>query len=424
MFTIACAALLLWGFTRKDGGYQYPFLAGVMFTGWVLPQLWGLAGSPQLPDGAFTRVVLMSTLCAVACLAGYKSASGPLRGLDWSYSKQRLQQAAVALTLIGVVFQLLVDYFPFTRSGGQASGLSVALLFFAEIKKYGFVIAVMLFLRTRSKWMLAVAAVGAYFYVDSIVFGGRRAVASEFFFIIVLSVWFSRGKIIRPVFILLIAAVGVVGSFSIGEYRNALYDGDLTFKEVAAIEWVENVERTFQEGGGEMRAAAYQMAAISETAKYDFGVYHWNRLVFRYIPAQLLGQGFKNALFIDMGENRAVRLPQQRNDLTRRLYGFEKQLGLTVSGMTDAFASFGYLGFLKFFLISLVLAKIYNGARTGNLTLQILYPLLIVPAMHSVTHNTGWFLEAIPHMILFLFPALAYARLPVHTWRRAHAASH
>ena len=166
-----------------------------------------------------------------------------------------------------------------------------------------------------------------------------------------------------------------------------------------------------------MRAAAYQMAAISETSKYDFGAYHWNRLVFRYVPAQLLGAGFKNALLIEMEEGQAVRLPQQRNDLTRRLYGFEKQLGLTVSGMTDAFASFWYLGFLKFFLISLVLAKVYHGALAGNETFQIAYPLLLTPAMHSVTHNTGWFLEAIPHMILFLLPALAYAQISIKTKR-------
>jgi hypothetical protein len=414
-FVIATGALLLWGLTRRDGGYQYPFVAGVMFAGWVLPQVWGLADEAYLPDGAYSRVLLMATLCAAACLLGYIYPSRPMTVMNWRFDTDRLLTASVVLTMIGVFFSLLFDILPQTISQGQMSGLSVALLFFADIMQYGFALAVLLFVRTGSKWALGVAAIGAYFYLQAIVFGGRRATTSEFFFVLVLSYWFARKKSISPLLILLVATVGIVGSFSISDYRSASFDSDgITWEEVTNIEWVGNTKEVFLEGGPEMRTAAYQMSAIEERGTYNYGVYHWNRLVFRYVPAQLLGNDVKQALILNVGgRERAVTLAKHRNDLTYQLYGFEKTLGVTASGLTDAFESFGYLGFIKFFFIALLMSKIYKGAVRGNVTSQLLYMVLIVPAMHTVTHNTSWFFEAMPHMILFFLPALLYARVPL-----------
>jgi hypothetical protein len=408
---LVTGALIGWGLLRRDGGLQYPFLAGLMFGGWVIPQLWGMQGDPHLPDGSFARVTFMGTLCAGMCLLGYIWPSKPMVALHWEYDQDRLIRAALFLTLFGTFFSFLYDLLPKTKVGGQMSGLSVALLFFADVLQYGFALAVLVYARSRSKWALAIAAVGAYFYLQGIIVGGRRATASEFFFVLALSLWFGRRKSLHPIIILLIACVGIIGSFSIGDYRNASFDEEgITWREITAIEWIENTEEVFKEGGGEMRAATYQMAATAELETYDYGVYHWNRLVFRYVPAQLLGRDVKEALILDV-EGAAV-LAKERNDVTSRLYGFTKTTGLTTSGLTDAFGSFWYFGALKFFIVAFVLSKIYRGAVYGNVTAQLLYIVLVVPAMHAVTHNTSWFFEAMPHMILFFLPALLYARTP------------
>jgi hypothetical protein len=411
-FILATSGLLLWGLVRRDGAYQYPFIAGLMFAGWVFPQLWGLAGDPYLPDGSYTRVLLMSSLCAGMALVGYLSPAEPMRFLNWEYDDERLLKAALVLSLIGTFFSFLFDLLPRTESGGQMSGLSVAILFFADITQYGFALAVLLFVRTKSKWAFAIALIGAYFFLQAIIFGGRRATASELFFISALSLWFGRGISIPPPIVLLIACIGIVGSFSIGDYRDASFDEDgLTWQEVESIEWIGNVEDVFAEGGEEMQTAAYQMAAIEDLNTYDYGVYHWNRLVFRYVPAQLVTNDVKQALiFNPNGEGQAVTLAKHRNDQTYELYGFTKILGATASGMTDAFGSFWYFGSLKFFLIAFLMKKIYLGAKYGNVSAQLMYMILIVPAMHTVTHNTSWFFEAVPHMALFFLPALAYAR--------------
>jgi hypothetical protein len=406
---LVTGVLIGWGLLRRDGGMQFPFLAGLTFGGWVIPQLWGIQGEPHLPDGAFDRVALMGALCASMCLVGYVLPARPMTALNWEYDDERLLRAAVALTIVGAFFSLLFDLLPKTTVNSQMSGLSVALLFFSDIMQYGFALAVLIYARTGSKWALAIAAFGSYFYLQDILAGGRRATASEFFFVLILSLWFGRKKALSPFAILLVALIGIVGSFNIGEYRSASYDAQgVTWKEVTSIEWIENTKEVFEKGGGEMRAATYQMAATAEQETYDYGIYHWNRLVFRYVPAQLLGNGVKQALILDVAG--AEVISRQRNEATYRLYGYQKELGLTTSGMTDSFSSFWYFGSIKFFVISLILSKIYLGAQNGNMTAQLSYMVLVVPAMHAVTHNTSWFFEAMPHMILFFLPALAYAR--------------
>jgi len=410
---VACVvALIGWGLFRKGGGYQYPVLAGVTFGGWLLPQAIGMQYAPFLPDWGYERFLLMATLCALMTLVGYLWPSRPMSLMGWDYSKPLLLRAAFALTFIGACFSFLYDVLPATRTDqGQMSGLSVILLFFADMKGYGFAIAVLLFVRTRSRWALTIAGIGAYFYLQSIVLGGRRAATSEFVFIILLSYWFARGKAVKSSIFIAVLALGMLGSASIGDYRATSQGQGLSYEELTSIGWVENVQEMISQGGLEAETAIYQMSAIEETSDYDYGTYHWNRLVFRYVPAQIVGNDVKQALYLKGGASKVIVLAKDRNEITTNLYDLEKILGVTATGFTDAFGSFWYFGAIKFFIIAFVMSKVYGGAVRGNVSGGLIYMMLVTPAMHAVTHNTSWFFEAIPHMILFLLPALLYARV-------------
>ena len=46
-----------------------------------------------------------------------------------------------------------------------------------------------------------------------------------------------------------------------------------------------------------MRNAVYQINAIDENMILDFGLFHWNELMFNYIPAQIVGADFKKMFF-------------------------------------------------------------------------------------------------------------------------------
>ena len=92
-------------------------------------------------------------------------------------------------------------------------------------------------------------------------------------------------------------------------------------------------------------------------------------------------------------------------------YGYSKRSGLTTTGFVDAFNSFWYFGFIKFFVVAFIMSKLFMAANRGHRVAQLLCMLLTVPAMHIVTHSTFWFFKMWPHMVLFLLPALLYARV-------------
>ena len=69
-FAIICVILLLQGMFARGAIYQYPFLAGAVFTGFALPQLIGLSRDPFLPPGAMEKTLLMAFFCAMMCWFG------------------------------------------------------------------------------------------------------------------------------------------------------------------------------------------------------------------------------------------------------------------------------------------------------------------------------------------------------------------
>jgi hypothetical protein len=150
-----------------------------------------------------------------------------------------------------------------------------------------------------------------------------------------------------------------------------------------------------------VRNAVYDIAAVSRSQEFDFGLYHWNLTVFAYVPAQLVGSGIKESLTLD--------LPQPAQESFYR-----PAIGSTWTGLSDAFGSFWYFGCLKFFLIAYWMQKFWLAARAGNLTAQLIYMLIPAYALEAVTHSTQRFLDPWIHFAVFLLPALLLARRRVN----------
>ena len=406
IFVGATIGLLIWGLRYRGRIYEFPFLAGVVFAGFVLPQLIGLVlNAAMLPPNALDRLLLMSTLCAAMCWVGYVAASQKWLGFGWQLDQVRLERAAFVLLAIGLCFHVLLRRLPEEAlASSQWSGTPVAYLFIAQLTDYAFFIGLLLFLQTRSPKALVILALSALPYVHAIVYAGRRAATAEVMLGVLVAVWFIRGRAAaRWVFVPLAVIAMLMASFSAGDYRSRARDG-VALDEVKSIDWRENVAEVLATGGDELPAALYSMDIIAREKLYDYGTYHWNRFVFNYVPAQLLGAGFKQSLYLTWGRSGGMSIEYD--------YGHKVKLGVTSTGMTDAFGSFGYAGCFKFFLIAWIMAHIYGAARRGDFMAQLMYLMVVVDAMHAVTHNTHWFFGSWPHLALFLLPALLYARVP------------
>lgn len=397
---VLCALLLLQGMLRRAAIYQYPFLAGAVFAGFILPQFVGLAHDPFFPDGALESTLIVANLSAVMCWLGAAAARRPMRSFNWDYDEKRLLIVAAGMSLLGGYFYYALSRLPPEMlSVSQWTGLPVAYLFFARILTYGFALSVLLYARNGSRVALCIAIYGGLFALDRIIHGGRRQDLVEFLTIIMLAFWFQRNRCVpRPV-MLAGLILGTLYINSVGDYRAvASKDEGPTWDTVSNIDFVGNFSRLSEEGGAEVRNAVIQIAAVKRSMKFDLGFMHWNSLVFAYVPAQLVGRELKQSLYLPVP------------DPAFEEYFYTPPLGTTWTGLSDAFQSFWYFGVLKFFLIAFVMQKLWLAGQEGNLTAQLLYMLVPVYALEAITHITQAFVAPWVHIAIFLLPALMVAR--------------
>lgn len=392
--------LLAFGMSRRGAIYEFPFLAGTVFGGFMVPQLIGLLNDPFLPRGALEKTLVMAVLSAAMCWFGHALNRHPLRMLDWHFDRTRLLWASGGLSLVGSYFYFALGRLPEELTDStQWSGLPVAYLFFARMLTYGFAIAVIVYMHSASKVALMLALFDSLFYLERIVIAGRRADLVEFAFIILLALWFQRNRSVPRGAMLAAVIAGALFVNSIGDYRGAMEEARGSWWDaVSNIDYVGNLEKIAEQGGAELKNAVYNIEAISRTMRFDYGAFHWNALVFSYVPAQLVGQGFKQSLMIPM-ENAAYLE-----------FFYSPRLGTTLTGLTDAFGSFWYFGCLKFFAIAFIMSKLYMAARRDSFAAQLVYSLIVPAAMQAITHHTQVFVSPWIHMILFLLPALLFAR--------------
>jgi hypothetical protein len=412
VFAVECAALLLWARRAPGRTLEFPFLAGAVFTGWILPQLYGLVFDQLVPQAALAKAIFMTILCAAMCWAGYVLAGRREPGkATWAFHEDRVAVSAALLTAFGVIVFILLQGLPAEMlEASQWSGTPVAYLFFATTFRYGFALALFLYARNRASAALPIAVVGALAYVYLIVFAGRRFYAVEFTLMLLVARWVGWRR--APSWPGMVAALvaASAGVFATGAYRSAMMDHQgPQWATLLDIDLTEGLSNTFQAGGPEMTNATLMIDATDRTGLFDFGISQWNSLVFAYVPAQLIGAEFKASLLVPLPDAAFI------------VYGHRPFVGSTLTGMTDSFQSFWYLGSLEFAAVGYVLRRLSNAARSGDLRAQVVHALMITNALHAITHYTGWFVTPWVHMGIFLWPALIFATRRAPSWAPAPA---
>ncbi len=401
LFLLACLGCVTQGLKGSDRHYEPLLPMSSIFIGFVWIQLHGLWRNEWLlPDGALAKTAFMSLLCVLSFWWGYSRQTRPLQLFRGPYNLDRLFWASLGLTVFGASFFYMISRLPEELLlVSQPSGKLVAMIFFAQTLTYGFALSCLLWAKYGDRKAFWVALFGTCFYIDRIVLAGRRQETAELFFIIILSLLFGRGKKLPKWAMVTVMVVMVLIMHSTGSYRDlavgAKWDAPLL---AGSINYVKNLKDVFLFGGEEMRNAVYMIEGYDRSGDFDFGLSHWNQLIFNYVPAQLVGSDVKASLQFNITKKADAFLH------------YEAKTGSTATGMVDSFGSFWYLGALKFAIIGVIIRKVWNGARAGSLGAQLLYMLLITKTLHTITHNTQWFVSPWVHMAIFLFPLLLWAR--------------
>lgn len=402
ILSIICCAFLFWGFRKPERMVQYPFLAAAVFAGWVLPQLIGLSNNSRLPADSLGKTIFMVLFCVLAIYFGNKMSKVPLRLWNWQFSRKRMLIAASGLSLGGAYFfyqvGLLAEEVTLTH-GGAWTGVITIYVFFASMLTFGLVLVLLSYLQKPSRWALLIIIIDLMFYLDRIIMRGRRQAAVELLVIFGLAHWFKRRKMPPRWAVAVLLIVGALWVNSVGQYRSTMMGQEgIGFRGVLYIDFVGNFKSTFTEGGQELTNAVYDIEGSDRLGIFDFGLSHWNGFVHAYIPGQLFGKDFKNALMADLG------------DPAYLAFRYVSHTGTTRTGMSDAFVSFWFFGAIKFFIIAFIMAKLYRAANHGHFVAQMLVMLVFVGALESITHGTDRFFMAWPKIVVFLLPALLYAR--------------
>jgi hypothetical protein len=392
------------GLVRRGGIYEVPFLTGAMFIGFILPQLPALADDPLQSAFAVERMMLFSSACALMTGIGWLAGQRPLeRGVHLVIGERRLLYLALLLSLGGAYFYFQVSRVPpEIRLSTMPSGLMVMYSFLQRMLTFGLVIAVLCLARRPSPMAWSIALFDLTLLGDRLLIAGRKGETTEALLAVLIALWFHRGWTAPRILALVGVLLAAVSLNSTADYRNIVREkGNLDWQQISNIKVIDNFIKVLEDGGPETRNAVERMDIVAKSEAFDYGFFHWNTIVFNFVPAQIFGEAFKKSLQVDF------------NDQYGREYN--PSLGSTETGMSDSFASLWYFGALKFFVIAYVLARLYCTALQGWVVPQILYIFGITAAMLSVSHHTQWLPTTYIHLTILLLPGLLLLGRPRRT---------
>lgn len=384
--------------------YQYPFLASAVFLGFIITPILGLFSVDDLPDWGVERFIIMSILSIGAIWLGDKSARQVhiKNRKNIELDPKRWFIGSAVLVFIGMVAYIKWRIL-FQSEYEVTTGSTVAMNFFVEMLRYGFIMSLICYFKTKNAKILILVGICAVYYFEQIVLAGRRQVTIEVLFVILGSMWFIQKYTPPKILVLVGVVVLTILNFSTGAYREVVVSagGERDWKLLREIDWFAGVGKVVEEGSSEVQAAIYYMAGIAQERGYDFGFNVWNDLVFNYVPAQIVGEEVKESLYLPL---------PKASELAEIYWGFNKNVGSTLTGMTDCYGSYWYFGVIKFYIIAYIMQLLYRYGCEGNVVSQMLYLFFMNMALHSITHHTSWFIRPWVHVVVFWLPVIYWSR--------------
>jgi len=239
--------------------------------------------------------------------------------------------------------------------------------------------------------------------VEAVIYFGRRETASYLAIAVGLILFYQR-RIVPPrallVGALLLATVVIP---AIDRYRH--YSRELGIAALGEIDLLGDFEKyTSNASILELRNAAFLIEATQVRGAYAFGTGYWDQIIWRFVPAQWVGQDIKRALMFNYDQTA----------ITEELaaLGYHMEVGSTVTGIGDAFVQFWYMGSLFFVALGVLVRSIFKASLHRAATFaQLLYICSVTSAMRTVTHQTADYLPGFIFNLIFIGGAVFYGAL-------------
>lgn len=395
-------ALFIFGLRTKSGYLSYPTLVSAVFVGWVVPQLWSLLNTTDEIRSQYLFVLNVFALaCLLAVYLGWRAASFVRRDYVLPKACGLSLKTLKATTIVGTAFTwvmwlILGEIDIDVADQGGWTGRSTIVYLFLNLKTIPLFLSILLFLVRRTPLTTILLILNLAIYAPLIFVYFRRRAMFELFMSLSLGLWFARGYAIPRTMVLPLVVIFSLVIFGTGELRKLAMGSTLsewsmpTITEIASIDFWALTPFVREAATPELDNALSLVELSSKYGDTTYGATSWNRLVFQWVPAQLVGQDVKEALMFDLGTaNRMFYLTYH-----------DIRPGSAPTAIGEAYLEFGMLGWVFFFLTAYVMGLWWQKASKGNRYAQICYAIGIVPAVIMPTAYASYFFVM---MILYLW---------------------
>src|SRR4051794_31662900 len=313
--------------------FEYPYFMSAVFAAFIFPQALSLVSHPlgTSPE-AIDAVLLMTVLCIMACLLGYRAPESRwiVENFQIPLDDRKLFRWGVFFILCGFFFTYLFTSMSREEQGGnQWTGKSTIYYFFANLGYAGLAICLRQAIRNprdQIAWFWTIA--GLIIPAATSVLGARREPAALFAFTVAMTLFFQTRYVVPRALIVGAIAIAMLVIPATSQVRSTLQRTGV--KDVWNVDFIGNF-KTFISGATilEFRNAATLIDATQRTGNFGYGRAYWDQLVFRFVPAQIFGRGVKDSLMFRSAVQR------DRGDLA--ILGYKQETGTTLTGIGDAF---------------------------------------------------------------------------------------
>ena len=316
---------------------------------------------------------------------------------------RKLFRWGVFFVLCGFVFTGLVGQMTEEeRGGGQWTGRADDFLVFCDAGYSGLAICLRQAIKNRrdsAAWFWTIA--GLIIPMISLLLFAPRTTAL-LATTVAVTIYFQTRYMVPRAAIAAALVVAVIAIPATSQIRAKL--GMRGVSGIGDVDFIGNVEN-FISGSSilELRNAAMIIEATNLTGNFGFGCAYLDQLVFRFVPAQIIGRENKESLMFCT--------PKQRDKDEQAVVGYRRQTDTTATGVGDSYREFGYLGALVFAGMAVVFKSLWQASlQTNSVFAQLLYIQTMITAMHAVTHQTADYLPGLIYNLIFIGAAVFFSR--------------
>jgi hypothetical protein len=404
LLVAACVALLIRATFRPQLFYEYPYLMAAAFTAFILPQAYA-AYQSEWGGWYLDAALIMSALCLAGCWFGYLPKAHPalLEKFNVRINPGRFFHGGVVLVAVGYYFTYRFGALEEEEITSTLTGIGTIYLFFGALVYPGFAICFYCALNGQGPFAWAMTGIAAWVPLQAAIFYGRREPTVLFLLSLAMILFFLKGKRLPRLLVLGAVIAAMFAIPATGEYRKSAAENPL--EAFQQLDFTEQFNQYFTEDApSEFKNAVTLIAVTIAHGDYEMGAGYWNRVIFRFVPAQFIGEGLKNSLMIG-GKQRDY------GEYVEDAVGFRIPMGSTVTGIGDSFNQFGLLGCLVFAGIAYLFKNIWVAAnQPGGTVAQILYIQVSTTGMRALTHQTIDFLPGFIYSAIFIGLVALYAK--------------